>query len=245
MKATACGAVLALLATTTAVAQEATWTGQQAGDVRLAYAVFADEGVAMIGRCQAGTLEFMVQGVQLAVPDIDGAVQFDDGRVRDVTWTRSGDGRYLLADRPAHLMRGMAGASDARFQFGFGTAAAGVDLTPPADGSELNGLLTACGQPLTSDRDEAEFLQLDELAWERKGRVHVPPRASRDRISGWAVVTCMTRIEGMLDDCEVEAESPIGYDFGRASVNSLRESRLKPDTPPNRLVTIRLTTLVE
>ena len=245
MKATAFGVIAALLATTAATAQDVTWTAQQAGDVRLAYAVFPGEGVAVIGRCQAGTLEFLVQGVQLAVPDIDGAARFDDGRVRDVTWTRTDDGRYLLADRPAHLMRGMAGASAARLQFGFGAQAAGLELTPPTDGSALTGLLTACGQPLTSDRDEAEFLQLGEDAWARRGRVHVPARASRDHVSGWAVVTCMTRMEGMLDDCEIEAEGPVGYDFGRASVNSLRESRLKPDTPINRLVTIRLTTLVE
>ncbi|MBU1324600.1 MAG: hypothetical protein KJ676_05110 [Alphaproteobacteria bacterium] len=245
MRANILGCVAALLAATSATAQEAAWTAQQAGDVHLAYAVFPDANVAMIARCQSGTLELLLQGVQLAVPDIEGAVRFDEGRVRDVKWVRSSDARYLVADRPAHVLRGMAGATVARFQFGLGDAAAGVELIPPADGAAIETLLTACDQPLSSDRDEAEFLRLGEDAWARRGRIHVPSIASRDHVSGWAVVTCMTRPGGMLDDCEVEAEGPVGYGFGRASVNSLRESRLKPDTPPGRLVTIRLTTLLE
>jgi hypothetical protein len=245
MRAKILGCAAALFATTSAMAQEATWTAQQAGDVRLAYAVFPEADVAMIARCQSGTLELLLQGVQLAVPEIEGAARFDEGRVREVKWTRSGDGRYLVADRPAHLLRGMAAASEARLQFGFGDGAAGVDLTPPADEVPVKDLLTACGQPLVSDRDEAEFLRLEDDAWARRGRVHIPAMASRDHVSGWAVVTCMTRVRGMLDDCEVEAEGPVGYGFGRASVSSLQESRLKPDTPVDRLVTIRLTTLVE
>lgn len=246
MKSTALGCAAALLAAASATAQEAAWTAQQSGDVHLAYAVFPDADVAMIARCQSGTLELLLQGVQLAVPDIDGAVQFDDGRVRDVRWVRSEDGRYLIADRPAHLARGMTRASAAHFQFGFGERAPGITLTPPSEPAPLAGVLTACGQPLESARDEAEHLRLDgEEVWVKKGRVHIPTRASRDHISGWAIVTCMTRAQGFLDDCEVEAEGPVGYDFGRASVNSLRESRLDPATPAGRLVTIRLTTLVE
>ncbi|HEV2081598.1 MAG TPA: hypothetical protein VGR32_03995 [Brevundimonas sp.] len=239
------GWVAASLAATPTLAQEAAWSAQESGDVRLAYAVFPEADVAMIARCQSGTLELLLQGVRLAVPEIEGAAQFDGGRVRDVKWTRSEDGRYLVADRPAHLMRGMASASEARFQFGFGDRAAMLDVAPPADETPIKDLLTACGQPLTSARDEAEFLPLGEDFWTRRGRVHIPAMASRDHVSGWAVVTCMTRVHVMLDDCEVEAEGPVGYGFGRASVNSLRESRLRPDTPVDRLVTIRLTTLVE
>lgn len=235
----------AVLTSTGVAAQAPTWTAQQAGDVRLAYAVFPGADVAMIGRCQSGTLELLLQGVRLAVPEIEGAVKFDDGRVRQVTWTRSGDGRYLVADRPGHLMRGMASAQAARFQFGFGENAPSVDLTPPPDEAPIAGLLTACGQPLASDRDEAEFLELNDDSWMRRGRVHIPAMASRDHVSGWAVVTCVTRVRGILNDCEVEAEGPVGYGFGRASVDSLEESRLQPDTPVGRLVKIRLTTLVE
>jgi hypothetical protein len=246
MRISAISTMVVVLAATPVAAQQApVWTAQQSGDVRLAYAVFPDQGVAMIGRCQSGTLELLLQGVQLSVPEIEGAVRFGEGRVRDVKWARSEDGRYLVADRPAHLMRGLASGSDARFQFGFGDRAAGVDLTPPADEAPIEGLLTACGQPLVSDRDEAEFLRLDDDSWARRGRVHIPAMATRDHVSGWAVVTCMTRVRGMLDDCEVEAEGPVGYGFGRASVRSLQESRLKPETPIDRLVTIRLTTLVE
>lgn len=247
MRATVFGVVAALAATGSATAQEATWTAQTAGDVRLAYSVFPDAGVAVIARCQAGALELLLQGVQLAAPEIDGAAQFDEGKIREVRWTRSDDGRYLIADRPGHLMRGLTQASAARLQFGFGERAAGLDLTPPSDAAPLEGVLSACGQPLTSPRDEAEPLRLasDGDEWLRRGRIRAPSLAVRDHVSGWAQVTCLTGVEGRLTDCEVEAEGPAGYGFGRATVASLEESRLQPDTPQGRLVSIRFTTLIE
>lgn len=240
------GALIAILAAGPVLAQQPdAWTAQTADDLTLAYAVFP-EGIAVIARCQAGTPELLVQGLQIRTPQIDVAARFGDGRVHWATWTPSENGRYLIAERPAQLMRGFVNERSAMLQFGQGDGAAQFTLTPPADTSGMATVLTACGQPLFHERDEAEPLRLsaggDDFL--REGRVIIPPRAARDRVSGWAYVTCMTAEGGRLTDCEAEAESPAGYGYGEASVRSLEESRIRGEVPPGRLVSIRLTTLV-
>jgi len=240
------GALIAILAAGPVLAQQPdAWTVQTADDLTLAYAVFP-EGIAVIARCQAGTPELLVQGLQIRTPQIDVAARFGDGRVHWATWTPSENGRYLIAERPAQLMRGFVNERSAMLQFGQGDGAAQFTLTPPADTSGMATVLTACGQPLFHERDEAEPLRLsaggDDFL--REGRVIIPPRAARDRVSGWAYVTCMTAEGGRLTDCEAEAESPAGYGYGEASVRSLEESRIRGEVPPGRLVSIRLTTLV-
>ena len=241
------GALIATLAAGPVLAQQPdAWTAQTADDLTLAYAVFP-EGIAVIARCQAGTPELLVQGLQIRAPQIDVAARFGDGRVHWATWAPSENGRYLIAERPAQLMRGFVNERSAMLQFGQGDGAAQFTLTPPADTSGMATVLTACGQPLFHERDEAEPLRLsaggDDFL--REGRVIIPSRASRDRVSGWAYVTCMTAEGGRLTDCEAEAESPAGYGFGEASVRSLEESRIRGEVPPGRLVSIRLTTLVQ
>lgn len=245
MKAVA-GALIAALAVGPALAQEPeAWTAQTTDDLTLAYAVFP-EGIAVIARCQAGTPELLVQGLQIRAPQIDVAAKFGEGRVHWTSWIPSDNGRYLIAERPAQLMRGFVNERSATLQFGQGDGAVQFTVTPPADTSGMAGVLTACGQPLFHERDEAEPLRLsaggDDFL--REGRVIVPPRAARDVMSGWAYVTCITAEGGRLTDCEAEAEGPAGYGYGEASVRSLEESRIRGEVPPGRLVSIRLTTLV-
>ncbi|MFW2342740.1 hypothetical protein [Brevundimonas sp.] len=238
--------LIAALAAGPVLAQEPdAWTSQTADDLTLAYAVFP-EGIAVIARCQAGTPELLVQGLQIRAPQIDVAARFGDGRVHWASWAPSDNGRYLIAERPAQLMRGFVNTRAAMLQFGEGDGAVQFTLTPPADTSGMEGVLTACGQPLFHERDEAEPLRLSqEEDFLREGRVIISPRAARDRVSGWAYVTCMTAEGGRLTDCEAEAESPAGYGYGEASVRSLEESRIRGEVPPGRLVSIRLTTMVE
>lgn len=240
------GALIASLMAGPALAQQPeAWTHQSTDDLELAYAVFP-EGIAVIARCQSGTPELLVQGLQIRAPQIDVAARFGDGRVHWAAWTPSDNGRYLIAERPAQLMRGFVNTRSATLQFGEGDGAVQFTLTPPADTSGMEDVLTACGQPLFHERDEAEPLRLSqEDDFLREGRVIISPRAARDRVSGWAYVTCMTAEGGRLTDCEAEAESPAGYGYGEASVRSLEESRIRGEVPPGRLVAIRLTTMVE
>lgn len=244
MKTVALTLIAALAAGSVLAQDPEAWTAQTVDDLTLAYAVFP-EGIAVIARCQAGTPELLVQGLQIRTPTIDVAARFGDGRVHWASWTPSENGRYLIAERPAQLMRGFVNTRTAMLQFGEGDGAVQFTVTPPADTSGMEGVLTACGQPLFHERDEAEPLRLSqEDDFLHEGRVIISPRAARDRVSGWAYVTCMTAEGGRLTDCEAEAESPAGYGYGEASVRSLEESRIRGEVPPGRLVSIRLTTMV-
>lgn len=45
-----------------------------------------------------------------------------------------------------------------------------------------------------------------------------PERASRRRIQGKAVLQCLATADGRMSHCDVIAEDPVGYDFGKAAV---------------------------
>lgn len=218
------------------------WTAQTAGDTRLAYAVFPP-GLAVIARCQGGqTLELLIQGLSVRTPMLEGMAQFDEHPVQDVSWTRSEDGRYLIADRAALLIRGLARSRMARIQLGT-SAETGLpfSFSPPTDGEPLLALLDACGQPRQSARDTAEFFDMpQEGAFVREPHFRLPPRAFQAGISGWARVTCLVVDGGRLDECEVEEESPRGLGFGDAALATMPSVILSPEIPVGRLVGIKL-----
>lgn len=220
------------------------WTTQTAGETRLAYAIFPP-GLAVIARCQGeGAPELLIQGLRVPTPDVQGLVQFDDNPVQDVAWTRSEDGRYLIAARAAMVIRGLAHSRMARIQIG-ADADTGVPFSfaPPADGEPLLGVLDACGQPRQSARDTAEFFPMPaEGGFIREPHFRLPPRAVQAGISGWATVTCLVAEGGRLTECEVESESPRGLGFGDAALATTPSVILSPDIPVGRLVAIKLIT---
>lgn len=218
------------------------WTAQAAGETRLAYAVFPP-GMALIARCQGGqTLELLIQGLSVQAPVIEGLTQFDDHPVQDVTWTRSEDGRYLIADRPGLMIRGLARSRDAHVQMGTSPETGrAFGLTPPADGEPLLAILDACGQPRQAARDIAAYFDMpQEGGFVREPHFRLPPRAVQAGISGWAGVTCLVVEGGRLSECEVEDESPRGLGFGDAALATMPSVVLSPDIPVGRLVRIKL-----
>lgn len=239
----AAAALAAALISGPAVAQNAQqWTAQTAGETRLAYAVFPP-GLAVIARCQGGqTLELLIQGLSVQAPTVEGAARFDDHPVQDIVWTRSADGRYLIADRAAMMIRGLAHSRMARIQLG-ASAETGLpfSFSPPADGEPLLALLDACDQPRQSARDTAEFFDMpQEGGFVREPHFRVPPRAFQAGISGWARVTCLVAEGGRLTECEVEEESPRGLGFGDAALATMPSVILSPEIPVGRLVGIKL-----
>lgn len=48
-------------------------------------------------------------------------------------------------------------------------------------------------------------------------RVH-PLRAKREKVSGEVVIRCRARKDGHLEGCEIQRETPAGYDFGEAAI---------------------------
>lgn len=244
----AAAALAAALISGPALAQNAQqWTAQTAGETRLAYAVFPP-GLAVIARCQGGqTLELLIQGLQVPSPVIEGLTKFDDHPVQDVTWTRSEDGRYLIADRAAMVIRGLAHSRTAFVQLGT-SAETGLpfSFTPPADGEPLLAILDACGQPRVSARDTAEFFDMpDEGGFVREPHFRYSPRAIQSGMSGWASVTCLVAEGGRLTECEVEDESPRGLGYGDAALATMPSVVLSPDIPVGRLVAIKLISRID
>lgn len=125
-----------------------------------------------------------------------------------------------------------------------------VDL--PRSALNIDEVLTACRRPLADPRDEL----LDEvgatglparIVWAE--RPTLVPRAS-DLVSGFAVISCLTRPDGRLHDCVVESEHPRGATAARSSSAAARRARVEvagdPDAPvPARLVHFTLGLFVE
>ena len=125
-----------------------------------------------------------------------------------------------------------------------------VDLPPSA--LNIDEVLTACRRPLVDPRDEL----LDEvgttglparIVWAE--RPNLVPRAS-DLVSGFAVISCLTRPDGRLHDCVVESEHPRGATAARSSSAAARRARVEvagdPDAPvPARLVHFTLGLFVD
>ena len=107
----------------------------------------------------------------------------------------------------------------------------------PPSALNVDEVLTACRRPLVDPRDEL----LDEvgatglpvrIVWAEQP--NLVPRAS-DLVSGFAVVSCLTRPNGRLHNCVVESEHPRGATAARSSSSAARRARVEvagaPDAP--------------
>jgi len=115
----------------------------------------------------------------------------------------------------------------------------------PASSTAVDETLTACEKPLEDPRD-ALLPDLGEgglsagVTWERPPRPNYPALARYS--AGFAMLSCMALPDGRVNDCVVESEFPADGGFGRATLSSVRDARLKasdgaPITP--RLIVFR------
>jgi len=56
----------------------------------------------------------------------------------------------------------------------------------------------------------------------------MPQRALEDGVSGTATVNCTATAQGVVDNCQIESESPEGYSFGQAAAQFVRSGILEP-----------------
>ena len=55
-----------------------------------------------------------------------------------------------------------------------------------------------------------------------------PASALRDGVNGTATVACVIALNGLLDDCNIVAENPLGQEFGAAALSIMRHFRYAP-----------------
>lgn len=56
----------------------------------------------------------------------------------------------------------------------------------------------------------------------------IPQRALEDGVSGTATVSCTATAQGVVDNCQIESESPEGYSFGQAAAQYVQSGILEP-----------------
>ena len=65
---------------------------------------------------------------------------------------------------------------------------------------------------------------------------YYPKAASRQGISGRAVMQCKVNAQGRLEDCAVLSEDPVGWDFGDAELKLAPFFRMTAKTPDGKSV---------
>lgn len=235
-------AVLVPLFVAPAAAQDASedWQLTVRGDTQTASVAY-DSGISVVIRCQAGGLETYIGGLTPHRPRDDDRRTIDyavgSAPLRASTWQVNEDGSVVFADLPAPLARRFRSGGDLQLR----TRATGdqpprryiVSLPPSA--SSIDQVLVACGKPTVDPRDA---LRADETSqapttddpspvrWIRQPSPRYPELALQRGLSGMAVVSCVARNDGTLDDCEIEVERPARAGFGAASLRAARDARL-------------------
>lgn len=207
--------------------------------VTLASASF-DSGSSVAIRCTDDSLDVLITGL----PTFQGTtrsliVNRPGERPSRETWTVADTGVAAFSQVPARFARSLRGGG--RLE----VVAEGEGDTPdrryvfdlPAESSNIDRTLQACGRPLQDDRDALGGWVLPTSAtsvWA------VPPRPQYSKqaldagvVRGFAVLSCVVRPRGQVRDCRVESESPAGYRLGRSAVAAAHNARLAfdPENP--------------
>jgi len=165
-------------------------------------------------------------------------IKIGDSEMGDTVWNVTTDRTVALADYPAPLARELReggavtivvprGADDGRN--------IRYELTLPGSSAAIDETLTACGRPLADPRD-ALLPDIEEgglppgLVWAEQPRPRYP---MTNYMEGVAVLSCMMKPDGGLEQCVVESEFPADGRFGEASLRGVDRARLNS---PNETV---------
>lgn len=211
----------------------------------LAFTTF-DVGLAVAFRCVDGSLNTVIAGLPASTQDRRTfQLGFGDAAAYDSVWTATTDRTVVVGDFPAMLARDFREGGPLKLTIP-GGAADGRNLRYevelPASGEAIDAVLTACGRPLVDPRDEIMAAIPDSglpvgLDWVRRPRPNFP---HTNYARGFVVTTCLTTPEGRLSDCVVEMEHPHDSGFGRATLRSTRDARLRNAAQPGQPVPARL-----
>lgn len=236
-------ALLACAVALPALAQDAAadWdlTNNERSRLMVAHVQF-NTGLAIATRCADGGFEAVIAGLPPAgrAASRPLRIAFGDEPLHDTRWTVATEDTVAVAEMPAPFARKLR--EGGRFRVLIPNAAADgrnlmYDVQLPASSASIDRTLTSCERPLVDPRDaELDALAEDgvppDITWMSRPTPQYP-RTNYAR--GFAVVTCLTKPDGGLRDCEIESEHPREGRFGDAVLASARRARLRNVTNPS------------
>lgn len=225
-------AALALAAP--AAAQEADgWDlhADRATGVTVAGAAF-DSGLAIIFRCQSGSLDAILTGLPAGDPGGRRLeLSFAGSAFEAQGWINAEATTAAYSQRPARLAR------MARRGNGLAVRVPATDwdqalvyqMALPGDPGGLDTVLAACDVPLDDPRDRLPAYvrnDADPLGWARQPTPVFPPGAQQaDVLSGRVTLSCIIGADGRPEDCRVEMKSPASHGFDRAALEAAAAAR--------------------
>ncbi len=203
-----------------------------ASGVIVAGAAF-DSGLAIIFRCQAGSLDAILTG--LPAGDFSGRrleLSFAGAEFEAQGWISAEPSTAAYSQRPARLAR------LARRGNGLAVRVPATDWDParvyqmalPTEPSGLDTVLAACGVPMDDPRDRQQTYVRDDadpLGWTRQP-APVFPRGARAQgiLSGRVTLSCVIGADARPQDCRVEMQSPVGLGFDRAALDAAADAQV-------------------
>lgn len=197
-----------------------------ASGVTVAGAAF-DSGLAVIFRCQAGSLDAILTGLPAGDPGGRRLeLSFAGAAFETQGWINAEATTAAYSQRPARLAR------MARRGNGLAVRAPATDwdqarlyqMALPSDSSGLDTVLAACGVPVDDPRDrEPAYVRndADPLGWTRQPAPNFPQGAAETGVqSGRVTLSCIIGADARPQDCRVEMQSPAGLGFGRAALDA-------------------------
>ena len=223
----------------------------------VAYSAF-DNGLTIAVRCDGTTFQALIDGLPAVRSYVRPLrVRFPGmGADQNQTWNVAIQPTIAVSDFPAEFARRvrLGGNMDIVVPGGGeGGRNLRYVINLPASNSAVDQTLQACGRPLIDPRD-VERTDIGErglpvdIEWSRRPAATFPANAKYGR--GLAVVSCLNSSEGVLQNCQIEAEYPQNAGFGAAALRSATRARLRnaagPATPmASRVVAFRVNFFVE
>lgn len=196
-------------------------TADPAQQLTLATLDFGDNALAL--RCKAGVLDLLLTGTPVTT---------DRFRVIDVTgpgiaeesqaWRTRPDLPVVSAAEPGRLARLLRVGGDLDLRLP--AAAPGerrlrYRLPVPPSAASVDGVLSACSEPLTDEWDLRP--RASNLDWARRPLPEYPQTAvAAGGPTGDVRVACIVPADGRLRDCRVVSETPAGVGFGQSALQS-------------------------
>ncbi|HEV7351705.1 MAG TPA: energy transducer TonB [Brevundimonas sp.] len=223
-------------------AQAQDWNALDLGRDISAVAVQWDSGAALAVQCRSDGLFAMLRLVHPVPPSADVSsptvpVTYDHGgRERRQSWMLNTDGGAAFAPTPERFARRLLAGGDLELLVEPGEGPRQrYPLSLPADPTPLAAVLRACDVPLEHPLDDppqsvtmnvpvdGATPDLPQLEWVRRPTGQdladeYPTRALERGQGGRAIISCLVRADGRLEDCQTISEYPRGAGFGRATI---------------------------